>query len=70
MHATIIYLIIPMMEFVIAARPAEVLILLLIIVFMTQFNLSHQVYSPSDVIKNFKKSYNVFSAKASASIIN
>ena len=55
-------IIIPMMEFVIAARPAEVLILLLIIVFMTQFNFSHQVYTPNDVIKNFKKSYNDFPA--------
>ena len=55
-------IIIPMMEFVIAARPAQVLILLLINVFMTQFNFSHQVYTPNDVIEIFKKSYNDFPA--------
>ena len=59
-----------MMEFVIAARPSQVLILLLINVFMTQFNFSHQVYTPNDVLKIKKKSYNVFPAKASANIIN
>ena len=37
---------------------------------MTQFNFSHQVYTPTDVIKFKKKSYTDFPAKVSANIIN